>query len=107
MGTYQAGDALGALGDPTRRAIVERLADGPRAVGELADELPVSRPAVSQHLKVLKSAGLVSERAEGTRRIYRLDPAGVAALRDQLETFWNRALAGYQDVVEEREEGSS
>ncbi|MFE6546835.1 ArsR/SmtB family transcription factor [Streptomyces sp. NPDC057746] len=107
MGTYQAGDALGALGDPTRRAIVERLADGPRAVGELADELPVSRPAVSQHLKVLKSAGLVSERAEGTRRIYRIDPAGVAALRDQLETFWNRALAGYQGVVEEREEGSS
>ncbi|MEU6515158.1 metalloregulator ArsR/SmtB family transcription factor [Streptomyces sp. NPDC046978] len=107
MGTYQAGDALGALGDPTRRAIIERLADGPRAVGELADELPVSRPAVSQHLKVLKSAGLVRERAEGTRRIYRLDPAGVAALRDQLETFWNRALAGYQDVVEEREEGSS
>ncbi|KUJ53660.1 metalloregulator ArsR/SmtB family transcription factor [Streptomyces sp. NPDC093228] len=107
MGTYQAGDALGALGDPTRRAIVERLADRPRAVGELADELPVSRPAVSQHLKVLKSAGLVSERADGTRRIYRLNPAGVAALRDQLETFWNRALAGYQDVVEEPEEESS
>ncbi|GAA3847991.1 MULTISPECIES: ArsR/SmtB family transcription factor [Streptomyces] len=107
MGTYQAGDALGALGDPTRRAIVERLAERPRAVGELADELPVSRPAVSQHLKVLKSAGLVSERADGTRRIYRLNPAGVAALRDQLETFWNRALAGYQDVVEEPEEESS
>jgi DNA-binding transcriptional ArsR family regulator len=107
VGTYQAGDALGALGDPTRRAIVERLADRPRAVGELADELPVSRPAVSQHLKVLKSAGLVSERADGTRRIYRLNPAGVAALRDQLETFWNRALAGYQDVVEEPEEESS
>ncbi|MEU5374059.1 ArsR/SmtB family transcription factor [Streptomyces sp. NPDC003631] len=107
MGTYQAGDALGALGDPTRRAIVERLAEKPRAVGELADELPVSRPAVSQHLKVLKSAGLVSERADGTRRIYRLNPAGVAALRDQLETFWNRALAGYQDVVEEPEEESS
>ncbi|MGW4553795.1 ArsR/SmtB family transcription factor [Streptomyces sp. NPDC004365] len=107
MDTYQAGDALGALGDPTRRAIVERLAEKPRAVGELADELPVSRPAVSQHLKVLKSAGLVSERADGTRRIYRLNPAGVAALRDQLETFWNRALAGYQDVVEEPEEESS
>ncbi|MGQ5650104.1 ArsR/SmtB family transcription factor [Streptomyces sp. EKR5.2] len=107
MDTYQAGDALGALGDPTRRAIVERLAERPRAVGELADELPVSRPAVSQHLKVLKSAGLVSERADGTRRIYRLNPAGVAALRDQLETFWNRALAGYQDVVEEPEEESS
>ncbi|TFV34336.1 ArsR family transcriptional regulator [Streptomyces sp. T1317-0309] len=95
------------MGDPTRRAIVERLAERPRAVGELADELPVSRPAVSQHLKVLKSAGLVSERADGTRRIYRLNPAGVAALRDQLETFWNRALAGYQDVVEEPEEESS
>ncbi|MEU1595994.1 metalloregulator ArsR/SmtB family transcription factor [Streptomyces sp. NPDC005708] len=107
MGTYQAGDPLGALGDPTRRAIVERLADRPRAVGELADELPVSRPAVSQHLKVLKNAGLVSERADGTRRIYRLNPAGVAALRDQLETFWNRALAGYQDVAEEPEEENS
>ena len=106
MGTYQAGDALGALGDPTRRAIVECLAARPRAVGELADELPVSRPAVSQHLKVLKSAGLVSERADGTRRIYRLNPAGVAALRDQLETFWNRALAGYQEVVEEPKEES-
>ncbi len=67
---------------------------------ELAGELPVSRPAVSQHLKVLKEAGLVSERAAGTRRIYRLNPAGVAALRDQLDTFWNRALAGYQDVAE-------
>jgi DNA-binding transcriptional ArsR family regulator len=107
VGTYQAGDPLGALGDPTRRAIVERLADRPRAVGELADELPVSRPAVSQHLKVLKNAGLVSERADGTRRIYRLNPAGVAALRDQLETFWNRALAGYQDVAEEPEEENS
>ncbi|MED7822719.1 ArsR/SmtB family transcription factor [Streptomyces chiangmaiensis] len=107
MGTYQAGDELGALGDPTRRAIVECLADRPRAVGELADELPVSRPAVSQHLKVLKNAGLVSERADGTRRIYRLNPAGVAALRDQLETFWNRALAGYQGVAEEPEEESS
>jgi DNA-binding transcriptional ArsR family regulator len=107
VGTYQAGDALGALGDPTRRAIVECLADRPRAVGELADELPVSRPAVSQHLKVLKNAGLVSERADGTRRIYRLNPAGVAALRDQLETFWNRALAGYQDAAEEPEEESS
>ncbi|MER5910391.1 metalloregulator ArsR/SmtB family transcription factor [Streptomyces sp. NPDC001982] len=107
MDTYQTGDALGALGDPTRRAIVECLAGRPRAVGELADELPVSRPAVSQHLKVLKNAGLVSERAEGTRRIYRLNLVGVAALRDQLETFWNRALAGYQDVAEEAEEENS
>jgi DNA-binding transcriptional ArsR family regulator len=100
---YQPGDALGALGDPTRRAILACLAERPRAVGELAEELPVSRPAVSQHLKVLKSAGLVTERAAGTRRIYRLNPAGVAALRDQLETFWNRALAGYQDLVEQPE----
>lgn len=69
-------------------------------MGELADVVPVSRPAVSQHLKVLKDAGLVTDRAEGTRRIYRLNPEGVAALRDQLDTFWNRALTGYQDAVE-------
>ena len=99
MGTYRSDEAWTALGDPSRRAIVERLAEGPRAVGELADELPISRPAVSQHLRVLKDAGLVAERADGTRRIYRLNPAGVAALRDQLDTFWNRALAGYQDAV--------
>ena len=103
MDTYQSGDVLDALGDPTRRAIIACLAERPRAVGELADELPVSRPAVSQHLKVLKGAGLVTERAAGTRRIYRLNPAGVAALRDQLETFWVRALAGYQDLVEQPE----
>lgn len=105
MDTYQ--DAWSALGDRTRRSIVERLAERPRAVGELADELPVSRPAVSQHLKVLKDAGLVAERAEGTRRIYRLRPEGVAALRDQLGTFWDRALAGYTNVAEEvpKEEG--
>ncbi len=95
---------LDALGDPTRRAIFERLADGPRAVGELADGLPVSRPAVSQHLKVLKDAGLVSDRAVGTRRVYRLNPAGVAALRDQLDTFWRRALEGYQDVIDQSTE---
>jgi len=77
------------------------LAEHPRAVGELADALPVSRPAVSQHLKVLKAAGLVTEHAEGTRRIYRLNPEGVAALRDQLDTFWNRALAGYVKATEE------
>ena len=99
VATYQAGDAWDLLGDPTRRAIVECLADRPRAVGELAEVLPISRPAVSQHLKVLKEAGLVSDRAAGTRRVYRLNPAGVAALRDQLETFWNRALDGYQKVV--------
>ena len=106
MDTYQGGEALGALGDPTRRAIIACLAERPRAVGELADELPVSRPAVSQHLKVLKGAGLVTDHAAGTRRIYRLNPAGVAALRDQLETFWNRALAGYQDLVEQPESES-
>jgi DNA-binding transcriptional ArsR family regulator len=99
VGTYRSDEAWTALGDPSRRAIVERLAEGPRAVGQLADELPISRPAVSQHLRVLKDAGLVAERADGTRRIYRLNPAGVAALRDQLDTFWNRALAGYQDAV--------
>jgi DNA-binding transcriptional ArsR family regulator len=80
------------------------LAERPRAVGELADELPISRPAVSQHLKVLKDAGLVADRAEGTRRVYRLNPAGLAALRDQLETYWSRALDGYQDVVEQPSE---
>ncbi|MDQ2959926.1 MAG: metalloregulator ArsR/SmtB family transcription factor [Candidatus Dormibacteraeota bacterium] len=101
MGTYQAGDEWAALGDRSRRAIVACLAERPRAVGELADELPISRPAVSQHLKVLKDAGLVTERAAGTRRIYRLNPVGVGALRDQLDTFWNRALAAYKDVVEQ------
>jgi DNA-binding transcriptional ArsR family regulator len=99
MDAYQGADGWAALGDPTRRAIVASLAERPRAVGELADELPVSRPAVSQALKVLKDAGLVSERAVGTRRIYRLNPTAVAALRDQLDTFWSRALAGYEDVV--------
>jgi DNA-binding transcriptional ArsR family regulator len=101
VGTYGAGDtAWDVLADRTRRAIVERLAEKPRAVGDLADELPVTRPAVSQHLKVLKDAGLVVEQAVGTRRIYRLNAAGVAALRDQLDTFWRRALAGYQEVID-------
>ena len=107
MATYQARDGWEALGDPTRLAIVTCLAERPRAVGELADVLPISRPAVSQHLKVLKEAGLVSDRAEGTRRVYRLDPAGLSALRDQLDTFWNRALTGYQDVIENRTEEQS
>src|SRR5947209_8760388 len=95
VAAYQAGDAWDAFGDPTRRAIVERLAERPRAVGELAAELPISRPAVSQHLKVLKDAGLVTERAAGTKRIYRLNPAGVSALRDQLDAFWARSLATF------------
>jgi DNA-binding transcriptional ArsR family regulator len=94
----------GALGDRTRRSIVLLLARRPSPVGKLADALPVSRPAVSQHLKVLKDAGLVDEEAEGTRRIYRLNEAGVLALRDQLDTFWNRALSSFRDVAEQPEE---
>jgi DNA-binding transcriptional ArsR family regulator len=101
---YRESAGWAALGDPTRRAIVARLAEGPLAVGELAAELPISRPAVSQALKILKDAGLVSERATGTRRIYRLNPTAVAALRDQLDTFWNRALTSYEELVEQPEE---
>lgn len=101
MQTDGSDDGWEALGDRTRRAIVERLAEQPLAVGELAARLPISRPAVSQHLKVLKEAGLVTDRVAGTKRIYRLNPTGVAALRDQLDTFWNRALVGYQDLVEQ------
>lgn len=103
MVTYQA-DGWTALGDPTRRAIFEQLADRPRAVGELARELPISRPAVSQHLKVLKDAGLVMDRSVGNRRIYRLDPGGLGALRADLDRFWNRALAAYKEVVEQSTE---
>ena len=106
MDTNRAGDGWSALADGTRRAIVSRLADGPQAVGQLAAGLPVSRSAVSQHLKVLKDAGLVSERAVGTRRLYRLNPVAVAALRDQLDTFWQRALASYVDVAEQPTEES-
>ena len=99
METYGE-EAWGALGDRTRRSIVLLLADAPSPVGKLADALPVSRPAVSQHLKVLKDAGLVDEEAEGTRRIYRLNEVGMLALRDQLDTFWNRALAGYEAALD-------
>ena len=102
MDTNREGDGWDALADGTRRAIVARLADGELAVGELAAGLPVTRSAVSQHLKVLKDAGLVRERSAGTRRIYRLNPEAVAALRDQLDTYWKRALAGYADVVAEK-----
>jgi DNA-binding transcriptional ArsR family regulator len=100
----QAGDGWSALADGTRRAIVSRLAEGPQAVGQIAAQLPVTRSAVSQHLKILKDAGLVSEQAVGTRRIYRLNPTAVAALRDQLDTFWQRALAGYAEVAEQAPE---
>ncbi len=103
MATYQSGAAWLALGDGTRRAIVERLARGPAAVGELARDLPVSRPAVSQHLKVLKCAGLVRDRAAGTRRVYQLDRTGLEALRADLDRFWAQALAGYAQTVNETE----
>ena len=101
MSTYQGWTALG---DATRRAIFERLAERPQAVGELAGEFPVSRPAVSQHLKVLKDAGLVIDRPAGNRRVYRVDPGGVAALRSELDRFWTQALATYKEVVEQDNE---
>jgi DNA-binding transcriptional ArsR family regulator len=100
-------DGWSALADDTRRAIVSRLAEGPLAVGRLAAGLPVTRSAVSQHLKILKDAGLVSEQAVGTRRIYRLNPTAVAALRDQLDVFWRRALESYAEVVDPATEESS
>ncbi len=93
------GDALAALADPTRRAIFERLAKEPSAVGELARDLPISRPAVSQHLKVLKEARLVTDRAEGTRRIYTVDQAGLAAVRHYFEQFWRQSLDAFRDAA--------
>jgi DNA-binding transcriptional ArsR family regulator len=92
-------DVWGVLAEPSRRLICLHLAEGPRAVGKLAKDLPISRPAVSQHLRVLKTAGLVTDEVVGTRRVYHLDHLAVAALRDQLDTFWSRALSGYQDAV--------
>jgi DNA-binding transcriptional ArsR family regulator len=100
---YQTAGLL-ALGDPTRLTILERLADRPRAVVDLARELPVSRPAGSQHLRVLKDAGLVIDEALGNRRIYRVDPDGLAALRDQLDRFWSQALENFRATVEESED---
>jgi DNA-binding transcriptional ArsR family regulator len=94
--------ALAALGDPTRRIIFERLAKRPRAVGELARGLPISRPAVSQHLAVLKAAGLVTDRADGARRLYRVDPAGVNAIRAWLDQFWDRTLDAFKAAAESR-----
>jgi DNA-binding transcriptional ArsR family regulator len=97
-------NALAALADPTRREVFERLARGPRSVGDIATGMDVSRPAVSQHLKVLKSAGLVSDRAEGTRRLYRIDPAGLGAIRAWLDRFWSAQLESFRDEVEKDRE---
>ena len=99
-----AADMMTALGDPTRRAIFDRLSDGPRPVGELAADLPVSRPAVSQHLKVLKDVGLVVDRQAGTRRLYQVDPAGLGILRSYLDGFWERALAAFEAAANEEGE---
>jgi DNA-binding transcriptional ArsR family regulator len=100
--TYR--DALVALGDPTRRRVFEQLRTGPKSVGAIAAKLPVSRPAVSQHLKVLREAGLVKDRPQGTRRVYFLDPRGLSALRTWLDGFWNEALAAFRAEVERHPE---
>jgi len=97
--TYQTA-ALATLADPTRRLLMERLRAGPRPVGELARGLPMSRPAVSQHLKVLKEARLVTDRAEGTRRVYQIDPQGLGEIRRWLDQFWDASLAAFRDEVE-------
>jgi DNA-binding transcriptional ArsR family regulator len=96
--------SITALADPTRRSIFERLRHGPRAVGELAAGLPVSRPAVSQHLRVLKEAGLVTERRDGTRRLYRIEPAGLQELREYFERFWDEALEAFKEAAEREQE---
>ena len=96
---------MNALGDPTRRAIFERLRTGPRAVGELANDFPVSRPAVSQHLRVLKEAGLVTDAKVGTRRLYRVDPRGLEELRAYFERFWGDALTQLKEAAENHDEG--
>jgi DNA-binding transcriptional ArsR family regulator len=102
--TYRA-ELWAAVGDPSRLAILERLADRPSAVVELAEVLPISRPAVSQHLKVLKDAGLVVDQRAGNRRIYRVEPEGLAALRTELDRFWEKALVSYKAIVEESSRG--
>ena len=97
--------AFAALADPTRREVFERLAQGPRSVGDLARGLPVSRPAVSQHLKVLKDAGLVTDQADGARRVYQIDPAGLGQIRTWLDRFWDAALEAFKAEVEKPDEG--
>jgi len=101
VNTYQDSQ-LDALGDPTRRAILARLLDGPVAVGELAGDFPVSRPAISQHLRVLKQANLVVDRPAGNRRLYQLNPAGFETLREYFEQFWGQALSAFKRKVEEQ-----
>ena len=101
------GESLAALADPTRRSVFERLAGGPRSVGDIAAELPVSRPAVSQHLRVLKEAGLVAERRNGTRRYYRVRPDGLAELRGYVERFWEEALSSFKAAAERGENDES
>jgi DNA-binding transcriptional ArsR family regulator len=98
---------MAALADPTRRQVFERLAAGPRAVGDIARDLPVSRPAVSQHLQVLKAAGLVTDRAEGTRRVYRIDPAGLGPIRAWLDQFWDAALDAFQAEIDAEQKGQT
>ena len=100
MITYQSVQ-LDALGDPTRRAILARLVDGPLSVGKLAEEFPISRPAISQHLRILKDADLVIDQADGTRRLYQLNPAGFDSLREYIDHFWTQALAAFKKKVEE------
>ena len=95
---------MAALGDPTRRTIFELLAGGPRAVGDIARQMPVTRPAVSQHLKVLKDAGLVTDRAIGTRRLYQINPQSLAALRSYFDQFWSQSLAAFKQAVEQPNE---
>jgi len=102
--TYDTGRAVAALGDDTRRAIFERLADGPRAVTDIARGLPVSRPAVSQHLRVLREAGLVTVKPSGARRLYGIDPGGVEAARAYFDRFWERALAAFKEAAERHSE---
>jgi DNA-binding transcriptional ArsR family regulator len=99
MTNGSAARALDALADSTRRAVFERVARSPAAVGEIAAGLPVSRPAVSQHLKILKDAGLVAETAQGTRRIYRIDPRGIGAMREWLDQYWGTALSNFESYA--------
>ncbi len=101
VNTYQQARQLDAMGDATRRAILARLLDGPLPVGKLAKEFPVSRPAISQHLRILKQANLVLDRAEGTRRLYELNPEGFDSLREYFEQFWSQALSAFKKAVEQ------